>query len=89
MDHEWSIPVLNLSTEDIRLKQELLRTSSPKNSSSNSNSNASDSQSISSIEQADQTDNEKTDPTYGVQRKSRVSMRPGQQPSAACITVQK
>ena len=87
MDKDWSIPLPNLSTDDIKFEKAYLKSSSPKRSS------ACDTEVDTTTDTATESsilmDNEKKDPTYGVVRARKPSHHPGRQPSAAHIAAQK
>ena len=87
IDTTWSIPLDNLSSNDIELEQAYLkshRTSSPKPSSNHASSSSSSTEILKSP-----SDSEKDDPTYGQMKKPKPSMRPGGRPSSARIAAQK
>ena len=90
IDITWSIPLDNLSSNDIELEQAYLkshRTSSPRQSVQKTSSSSSSTQLLDSP-----TDSEKDDPTYGRPTKPikpKSNIRPGRKPSSARIAAQK
>ena len=88
MNMTWSINVENMSADDIASELEYIKrtyqpTSSPKPDDTSS-SFSTGKTSMSSI-----TDNEHADPTYGVPKKVKKSLRPGRKPSSMRIAAQK
>ena len=87
IDTTWSVPLDNLSSNDIERKQSYFknqRTSSPKTLVKHTSSSSSLTEIIQSP-----TDSEKVDPNYGRPKKSKPSMRPCRKPCSACIAAQK
>ena len=87
IDTTWSIPLDNLSSNDIELEQAYLKshiTSSPKPPSNYASNSLSSTEILKSP-----SDSEKDDPTYGRMKKPKPSMRPGRRHSSACIAAQK
>ena len=88
MDRTWSIPLDNLSTNDIKLKQAYLRshrTSSPIHPAP---TQTSDNYTMSTELLDTLSNSEKDDPTYGHYRKPKPSMRSHPRPSSARIAAQ-
>ena len=91
LNKSWSVPLDNLSVEDIELEQSYLkcfRTSSPK-THENNDEPSSLTQSTQRDSSTTENDNEKTDPTNGTTSKKKASKRPHRRPSAARIAAQK
>ena len=87
IDTAWSVPLENLSANDIELEQAYLkscRTSSPKPVSMTAGSSSS-----STIMLDSPLDSEKDDRTYGRPKKPTMSLRPCRKPSSAWIAAQK
>ena len=78
VNNSCSVSLDNLSTEDIKFEQELLKSSSPVRSGE-----------ITSSTHSIQSDNEKMDPTYGSAKKVKPSLRQRRKPSSKRIAAQR
>ena len=78
VNNSCSVSLDNLSAEDIKFQQELLKSSSPVCSGD-----------ITSSTHSTQSANEKMDPTYGLAKKGKPSLRPRRKPSSKRIAAQR
>ena len=78
VNNSCSVSLDNLSSENIKFEQELLKSSSPVRSGD-----------ITSSTHSTHSDNEKTDPTYGSAKKGKPSLCPRRKPSSKRIAAQR